>query len=95
MDLGIRGRVALVGASGRGLGLATGMDRALELVADRAAQSGISAQEELERAASAVPIGRLARPEEQAPAAAFLASQMAGYIAGRSLLVDGGAVKAL
>jgi 3-oxoacyl-[acyl-carrier protein] reductase len=40
-------------------------------------------------------MGRLARPEEQAAATAFLASDLAGYITGVSLLVDGGAVRAL
>ena len=52
-------------------------------------------EEELANTAATIPIGRLARPEEQAAAAAFLASEMAGYITGVSLLVDGGAVRAL
>ena len=34
-------------------------------------------------------------PEEPAAAATFLASELAGYITGASLLVDGGAVRAL
>lgn len=73
----------------------TTTDRAIELAAARAAKKGISAEEELEQTASTIPLGRLARPEEQAAAAAFLASELAGYITGISLLVDGGAVKAL
>jgi len=40
-------------------------------------------------------MGRLAKPEEQAAAVTFLASEIAGYITGVSLIVDGGAVKAL
>jgi len=73
----------------------TSTDRAIELAAARAAKKGISVDEELEATSQNIPIGRLARPEEQAAAAAFLASELAGYITGVSLLVDGGAVKAL
>ncbi len=73
----------------------TTTDRAIELAGARAAKKGISVEEELAITASTIPIGRLAYPEEQAAAAAFLASELAGYITGISLLVDGGAVKAL
>jgi 3-oxoacyl-[acyl-carrier protein] reductase len=73
----------------------TTTDRAIELAAARATKKGISVEEELEQTSSKIPLGRLARPEEQAAAVAFLASELAGYITGISLLVDGGAVKAL
>lgn len=73
----------------------TTTDRAIELAAARGAKKGISVEEELAQTASRIPMGRLARPEEQAAAAAFLASDQAGYITGISLLVDGGAVGAL
>jgi 3-oxoacyl-[acyl-carrier protein] reductase len=73
----------------------TTTDRALELAANRAEQKGISMEEELSLTAQNIPLGRLARPEEPAAAAAFLASETAGYITGISLLIDGGAVKAL
>ncbi|MCZ7567152.1 MAG: SDR family oxidoreductase [Ardenticatenaceae bacterium] len=73
----------------------TSTDRAIELAAARATQKGITLEEEQAQTIKAIPIGRLARPEEQAAAAAFLASELAGYITGISLLVDGGAVKAL
>lgn len=73
----------------------TTTDRALELAAARATKKGISAEQELADTAKSIPIGRLARPDEQAAAAAFLASELAGYITGVSLLVDGGAVRAL
>jgi 3-oxoacyl-[acyl-carrier protein] reductase len=43
-------------------------------------------------AASAVPAGRLGRPEEMAWAAAFLCSERAAYITGTALAVDGGAL---
>jgi 3-oxoacyl-[acyl-carrier protein] reductase len=73
----------------------TSTDRAIELAAARAAKKGISVEEELEDTAQNIPVGRLARPEEQAAVVAFLASELAGYITGVSLLVDGGAVRAL
>jgi 3-oxoacyl-[acyl-carrier protein] reductase len=73
----------------------TTTDRAIELAGARAAKKGISAEEELAQTSKTIPLGRLARPEEQAAAVAFLASEPAGYITGISLLVDGGAVKAL
>ena len=73
----------------------TSTARTLELASARAAKKGISVEEDLENLVKGIPIGRLARPEEQAAAVAFLASELAGYITGISLLVDGGAVKAL
>jgi 3-oxoacyl-[acyl-carrier protein] reductase len=39
-----------------------------------------------------IPLGRLAEPEEIAPAFVFLASDEADYITGQVLCVDGGAV---
>ena len=73
----------------------TSTDRAIELAAARAAKKGLTAEQELAATANSIPMGRLARPEEQAAATAFLASDLAGYITGVSLLVDGGAVRAL
>lgn len=73
----------------------TRTERALELAGKRAEERGVTVEQELERTAANIPVGRLARPEEPAGAVAFLASEHAGYITGVSLLVDGGAVKAL
>lgn len=69
----------------------TTTDRALELADARAEKKGIDRDEELKNTAKNIPLGRLARPEEQAAAAAFLASEHGGYITGISLIVDGGA----
>ena len=60
--------------------------------------SGLAHNEEEKRAlytqlASAVPLGRVGRPEEVARAAVFLASDDASYIAGIELFVDGGTVQ--
>jgi 2-hydroxycyclohexanecarboxyl-CoA dehydrogenase len=38
----------------------------------------------------AIPLGRLGRPEDVAPAVAFLASDEAGFITGQTLSVSGG-----
>jgi 3-oxoacyl-[acyl-carrier protein] reductase len=43
-----------------------------------------------EAALAAVPLGRLAQPEEIAGTIAFLASDAAGYITGQTIAVDGG-----
>jgi NAD(P)-dependent dehydrogenase (short-subunit alcohol dehydrogenase family) len=42
--------------------------------------------------AKAVPLGRLALPEEIGEAMAFLASDAAGYISGTQLVLDGGQI---
>lgn len=44
------------------------------------------------RIEAALPIGRLARPEDIAHAVRFFASEEAGYITGQTLVVDGGQI---
>ena len=55
---------------------------------------GVLAPAELERYVErmlpAMPLGRIARPEEIAPTYAFLASDEAAFITGETILVDGG-----
>src|SRR5215469_8412843 len=49
-----------------------------------------SSEEELAAAARAIPLGRMARPEEIAHAAVFLASDNAAFVTGQTLHVNGG-----
>ena len=49
-----------------------------------------STEAELAETARATPFGRMARPEEIARAAVFLASQDAGFVTGQTLHVNGG-----
>jgi 3-oxoacyl-[acyl-carrier protein] reductase len=49
-----------------------------------------SSEAELAEAARAIPFGRMARPEEVARAAVFLASDNAGFVTGQILHVNGG-----
>jgi 3-oxoacyl-[acyl-carrier protein] reductase len=61
------------------------------IATDRAKELGADSPERL----ATVPAGRLGTVEEFAAAAAFLCSAPAGYITATTLLVDGGAVRAV
>lgn len=47
--------------------------------------------ERREESSRSIPLGRMGEPEEIARAAIFLASDLAGYVTGQTLVVDGGA----
>jgi 3-oxoacyl-[acyl-carrier protein] reductase len=66
-----------------------------ELAASCGAQKNMTMEEYLKEAASAIPAGRLGRPEEIGNTVAFLASEQASYINGVNLLVDGSAAKGI
>lgn len=64
------------------------------LAKSNAESSGESEEKIFEGWSADVPLRRVARPEEVAAAAVFLASEVAGYINGVVLPVDGGRVRA-
>lgn len=70
-------------------------DRIDQLDAANAERTGSSVKEVREKSVAQIPLGRLGTPEEFARVAAFLVSSAASYMTGSSVLVDGGAVKAL
>ena len=53
---------------------------------------GLMSDEERERIASLVPMGRLGEPPDVARAVTFLASELAGFVTGQTLVVDGGSL---
>ncbi|MFC4557622.1 SDR family oxidoreductase [Virgibacillus kekensis] len=70
-------------------------DRIQELNEKRAEKSGKSADEVKQEAIKQIPMKRYGEPVEFARAIVFLASGANTYITGQSLIVEGGAVKAL
>jgi 3-oxoacyl-[acyl-carrier protein] reductase len=56
---------------------------------------GISVEQARALWTSAIPMGRLGRPEEFAAMVAFLCSEQASYVTGTSIAVDGGFTKGL
>ncbi len=60
-----------------------------------AARNGTTPAEELSKSGAAIPLGRIAQPDEFARACVFLASPAASFINGIALMVDGGASRAI
>ena len=68
-------------------------DRLRELDEATSKRLGISVEDQQQRMASAIPMGRYGDPQEFANAAAFLLSDAASYITGATLQVDGGMIR--
>ena len=65
-------------------------DRLRSLAEKRAAVSGGTAESAMAENAASVPARRVGRPEEFGAVAAFLASELASYVTGTALSIDGG-----
>lgn len=72
-----------------------GTDRVREIDALNAGKAGISVEEQQQRSAATIPLGRYGEPDEYGRMAAFLLSDAAAYITGASVQVDGGLVRGL
>ena len=70
-------------------------NRLYELAVNEARKKGISHEQILVDMAKEIPMNRLARPEEVASVAVFLASMQAGYITGNTIQIDGGWIKGI
>src|SRR5690625_1176647 len=100
---GIQGLVKHLSAELAGDGIRVNMlspgrvltDRIEELDAAAAERLGRSVTEVRADSVRQIPLGRLGDPAEFANAAVFLLSGAASYVTGSSLIVDGGAVRAL
>lgn len=73
----------------------TRTDRVVELAEATARREGVTPAEIERRTLSAIPMARMAEPDDVGKAIAFLASERASYITGQTLVVDGGYVGGL
>lgn len=64
-----------------------------KLLSDQAAIKGVSIEELYKQRADVIPMKRLGKPEEYGNLVAFLASDLAGYITGADIPIDGGLLR--
>jgi NAD(P)-dependent dehydrogenase (short-subunit alcohol dehydrogenase family) len=72
---------------------ATATDRMHQIVAAKAAANSTAPEQEIDRIAADIPLGRWADPAEIADTVAFLASPRSSFTTGTAWQVDGGAVR--
>ncbi len=65
-----------------------------DIMETRARKNSSTPEQERERAAADIPLGRFGTPEEFANTAVFLCSPAAGFVTGVALPVDGGRIRA-
>jgi 3-oxoacyl-[acyl-carrier protein] reductase len=73
----------------------TWTERVEQLMADRAARTGTTPEQQAAGITQAVPLGRMGTVEEFGRTMAWLASPAASFMHGSALMFDGGAVKAV
>jgi len=73
----------------------TRTDRVVEIFEARANSQGTTPEKVEAGITRGIPMGRLGKPEELASLVVFLGSEMASYITGVSVQVDGGSVQGL
>ena len=64
-------------------------------IREMAAREGISIEEARARSSEEIPMGRIGSPEEVGALAAFLASELAAYITGQNIALDGGLIRSV
>lgn len=74
---------------------ATATDRLQSIIDNKASKIGVGKDEIADEMIAEIPLGRFAKPEEVAAAAAFLCTPSAAYISGTNVVVDGGRTASL